>query len=231
MSGIAAVICAAGTSSRMGGVKKEYRLLDGCVDSGGRPLTVLGAAFSAFASVPRITLCAVAVPPGKPAAEAARKSLPAASALARLFVAGGPTRRASVHRALALLAPHAPDYVLIHDGARPWVEPDLIERVIDALLEHDAVIPLMPLIETPKELDGRGLICRHLKRARIGTAQTPQGFAFAPLLRAHERAAEREEREGVEYTDDAEVWGEFAGPVAAVAGSPRNRKITFPEDV
>jgi 2-C-methyl-D-erythritol 4-phosphate cytidylyltransferase/2-C-methyl-D-erythritol 4-phosphate cytidylyltransferase/2-C-methyl-D-erythritol 2,4-cyclodiphosphate synthase len=62
-------------------------------------------------------------------------------------------------------------------------------------------------------------------------AQTPQGFAFPEILRAHEMAAEREVREHYEYTDDAEVWGEFIGPVAVVEGSPRNKKITFPEDL
>jgi 2-C-methyl-D-erythritol 4-phosphate cytidylyltransferase len=65
----------------------------------------------------------------------------------------------------------------------------------------------------------------------VGTAQTPQGFAFRELLHAHALAAERELRDHHEYTDDAEIWGEFVGPVAVVEGSPRNKKITFPEDL
>jgi 2-C-methyl-D-erythritol 4-phosphate cytidylyltransferase/2-C-methyl-D-erythritol 4-phosphate cytidylyltransferase/2-C-methyl-D-erythritol 2,4-cyclodiphosphate synthase len=228
---IAAVICAAGSSTRMGGIKKEYRPLEDRVDAAGKPLTVLGAAFMAFTAVSRVNLIVIAVPPGDKDGEAvARQSLPQTTARV-LFVPGGSTRRGSTHYALALLAPYNPDYVLVHDGARPWVDPELIERIIDALVEHKAVIPLMPLIETPKEIDERGFVCRHLKRARVGTAQTPQAFAFAPLLRAHECAAERESREGVEYTDDAEVWGEFVGPVAVISGSPYNRKITFPEDL
>jgi 2-C-methyl-D-erythritol 4-phosphate cytidylyltransferase len=72
---------------------------------------------------------------------------------------------------------------------------------------------------------------RHLRRASVGTAQTPQGFAFPEILYAHEKAAARELAGGVEYTDDAEVWGEFQGPVAVVPGSPENRKITFPGDL
>jgi 2-C-methyl-D-erythritol 4-phosphate cytidylyltransferase len=70
---------------------------------------------------------------------------------------------------------------------------------------------------------------RQLRRSHIGTAQTPQGFAFPEILSAHEQASQKERAE--EYTDDAEVWGEFCGPVAVVPGSPENRKITFPEDL
>lgn len=228
---IAAVICAAGSSTRMGGIKKEYRLLDGRVDADGKPLTVLGAALMAFTVVPRVNLIVIAVPPRAEDGEfTARQSLPSTAATV-LFVPGGSTRRMSTHHALALLAAYSPDYVLIHDGARPWVDPELIERTINALVEHKAVIPLMPLIETPKELDEHGFVCRHLKRTRVGTAQTPQAFAFTPLLHAHELAAERECYEGIEYTDDAEVWGEFVGPVAVINGSPQNRKITFMEDL
>jgi 2-C-methyl-D-erythritol 4-phosphate cytidylyltransferase len=70
-----------------------------------------------------------------------------------------------------------------------------------------------------------------LKRAHIGGAQTPQAFAYPAILHAHEQAAIRERTEGIDYTDDAEVWGEFAGRVAVIEGSPQNRKITFPEDL
>jgi 2-C-methyl-D-erythritol 4-phosphate cytidylyltransferase len=113
---------------------------------------------------------------------------------------------------------------------------ELIDKIIDAVYLYGAAIPLLPLIETPKEGDfsgpgGTGFITRHLKRAGLGVAQTPQGFVFPEILRAHEKAAIRESRDGVEYTDDAEVWGEFVGPVAVVSGDPENRKITFPGDM
>jgi 2-C-methyl-D-erythritol 4-phosphate cytidylyltransferase len=233
---IAAVITAAGSSSRMGGLKKEYRPLgEGLADDAGKPLTVLGAAVRAFAASGRISLIVITVPPDPAAGEfAARQALPngfSTEAPPVLFVPGGSTRRSSVHHALSLLEAYKPGYVLIHDGARPWVDAALIERTIEAVLCHRAVVPLMPLTETPKELDGAGFVRRHLRRTSIGTAQTPQGFAFPEILRAHERAAERELREGYEYTDDAEVWGDFVGPVAVIPGSPANRKITFPEDL
>jgi 2-C-methyl-D-erythritol 4-phosphate cytidylyltransferase len=238
---VAALITAAGSSRRMRqgeeGVplKKEYRLLPGDhPDSEGKPLTVLGAGTHAFASVPAVKLVVIAVPADGEIA--ARNSLPAAllksGCLPRiLFVPGGPTRRVSVHHGLALLSAYSPDYVLIHDGARPWVDRELIERIIESAVKHRAAVPLLPLTETPKEIDEAGFVRRHLRRASVGAAQTPQGFAFPDILNAHKQAAERELREGYEYTDDAEVWGEFIGPVAAAPGSAKNRKITFPEDL
>jgi 2-C-methyl-D-erythritol 4-phosphate cytidylyltransferase len=230
---VAAVICAAGSSTRMGGIKKEYCPLG---NSGGS-LTVLGAAAGAFASVPLIRTIVIAVPEnGEPAA---RQSLPhgllAAEEPKILFVSGGRTRRASVFNALSLLTVHNPRYVLIHDGARPWVSPSLIERIIQAVIKYDAVIPLLPLIDTPKEYSGPlgspAFITRHLTRANTGIAQTPQAFAFPEILRAHEKAAEQERERTGEYTDDAEVWGKFCGPVAVIPGEDENRKITFPGDL
>jgi len=229
----AAILCAAGVSSRMGGVKKEYLPL------GASSLTVLGCAFAAFAVCARIERVVIAVPPGSE--EEARASLPEELAGTQgrlLFTPGGPTRRASVHNALSLLEPYKPSHVLIHDGARPWVTPCLIEKIIDAAVQFGAAIPALTLQETPKELEpGDGDYCgpvfikRHLKRARLCAAQTPQGFRFPEILSAHEKAAKREAQEHVEYTDDAEVWGEFIGQVAVIPGDPANRKITYPGDM
>jgi 2-C-methyl-D-erythritol 4-phosphate cytidylyltransferase len=245
---LAAIITAGGSSSRMnagsagGKIKKEYLPLGhDFLDDDGKPLTVLGASLSAFAAFPEIKTIVITVPADGELA--ARNAVPARFFAATgsgegpcnkpriLFVPGGPTRRSSVHHALSLLAAYNPAFVLIHDGARPWVDHSLIERVIAAVLIHQAALPLLPLLETPKEIGEDGFVKRHLRRANIGAAQTPQGFAFPAILRAHEKAAERELRESFDYTDDAEVWGEFCGPVAVVAGSPENRKITFPEDL
>jgi 2-C-methyl-D-erythritol 4-phosphate cytidylyltransferase len=220
----------------MGGSKKEYRPRGaGREDETGNPLSVLGAAVLAFAAVPRIELLVIPYPPEAETGEAdLRASLPArireGGKPRVLLTPGGRTRRASVHRALSLLETWNPAYVLIHDGCRPWIEAPFIEKIIDAVMENGAVIPLVPLTETPKEVDREGWIRRHLQRARIGAAQTPQAFAFPAILRAHELAAERE-KAGFDYTDDAEVWGQFRGPVRTIPGSPRNRKITFPEDL
>jgi 2-C-methyl-D-erythritol 4-phosphate cytidylyltransferase len=222
----------------MGGVKKEYRT----IDTSDHSLTVLGSAVRAFASVSQVEVMVIAVPEN--GETAAREALPAEYVTANkpqvLFVTGGKTRRASVFNALSMLAERNPRYVLIHDGARPWVQPQLIERVIRAVQEHNAVIPLLPLTDTPKECDAPlwetqpcsdtspVRIQRHLKRSLVGIAQTPQAFAFPEILRAHEKAAETGRED---FTDDAEVWGAFYGPVAVIPGSPDNRKITFSGDI
>jgi len=240
---VAAVIAAAGSSVRMGGIKKEFRLLPSknktsineCED--GEPLTVLGSAVRSFAASPRIGLIVIAIPAG--AEEAARQAL--TRELKKidirekiLFVTGGPDRRSSVYNALNLLEKYNPCWVLIHDGARPWIKTGLIENTIDAVIQHKAVIPLLPITETPKQVDfsnsinAAGYITGHLNRNQIGIAQTPQAFAFPEILLAHKKAAEYVE---TEYTDDAQIWGEFIGPVAFIRGDPENRKITFPEDL
>jgi len=140
-----------------------------------------------------------------------------------------------VHNALLFLASYKPSHVLIHDGARPWIKPELIEKIIECATKYGAVIPALPLVETPKELKTSAgevkLVERHLRRENLCVVQTPQGFAFPEILTAHEKAAEREEKEGFEYTDDAEVWGEFTGQVAVIPGDVENRKITYPEDL
>jgi 2-C-methyl-D-erythritol 4-phosphate cytidylyltransferase len=234
MNNFAAIVCAAGSSARMGdGIKKEYRLL---AESS---LTMLGAAVSAFTAVPEIKTIVITVPNDPLTGEsAARNALPPQLLEGRSgplirFVPGGATRQASVCNALTVLAERPPDFVLIHDGARPWVSLSLIARVIAEVQIHHAVIPLLPLTETPKEtdepLDGLNtvFIKQHLRRTFIGAAQTPQGFAFSDILAGHKKAAAQD----YEFTDDAEIWGTFYGPVAAIPGEPENRKVTFPEDL
>ena len=241
---IAAIICAAGYSSRMGGKKKEYLPLTIGNLPGEKPITVLGAAVSAFASSPRIGPIVITVPAADLTASGSVTSGAAEASLSQelrsrvLFVQGGPTRRASVHNALLLLEGHHPSHVLIHDGARPWIKRNLIEKVIEAVIKYKAVIPALPLVETPKELSANTpnspdvkFIERHLRRIDLYTAQTPQAFQFPEILSAHEKAREKEEREHYEFTDDAEIWGEFEGRVAVISGDLENRKITFPEDL
>lgn len=215
----------------MGGVKKEYRPF-AVVDSEER--TVLAASVAAFAESGRVDVIVVVTPAG--GEEGARAALPArlwaeGAQIPVLFVPGGATRRQSVQNALELLAGERIDYVHIHDGARPWIDIDLISRAAEEVRKAHAVIPVMPLVETPKEIDESGTITRHLRRASVVSAQTPQSFTFAQILSAHRQAAEKERTERIEYTDDAEVWGAFIGPVRTIPGSSANKKITFPEDL
>ena len=134
---VAAVICAAGSSKRMAGGKKEYRPLHGS------DLTVLGAAVSAFAAVSEISVIVITVPAG--AETEARNALPREILSGEKgslihFVPGGETRRGSVFNALHSLSAFNPDYVLIHDGARPWISPGLITRIITAVKNWATII-------------------------------------------------------------------------------------------
>jgi 2-C-methyl-D-erythritol 4-phosphate cytidylyltransferase len=232
----AAVICAAGLSSRMDGLKKEYQK----INVSGIQRTALEASIAAFASVSSIEIIVVTVPEKGEAS--AREALPEGFLQAQkpkiFFVTGGNSRRQSVFNALNFMLEVNPCYVLIHDGARPWVSAALIERLLDAVQKEKAVIPLLPVTDTPKECyapfinsDNGGklvLIKNHLKRGNTGLAQTPQVFAFTEILRAHELAAKTADEE---FTDDAQIWGRFCGPVAVIPGSAENKKITFPEDL
>jgi 2-C-methyl-D-erythritol 4-phosphate cytidylyltransferase len=223
----AAVICAAGASARMGGIKKEYQMLDSGV-------TVLGSAVCAFAAVSSIEIIVIAVCSGQQ--DNARAALLPETLSAQkpkiLFVNGGKSRRASVFNSLLFLSQYSPNYVLIHDGARPWVTMNLINNTLESAKKHGAVIPLLPLTDTPKECSADFFITRHLKRANTGIAQTPQVFKFPEILYAHQKAAEvADETADEDFTDDAEIWGRFYGPVAVVPGEPENRKITFQRDI
>jgi len=189
----------------------------------------LTAVFSTFAAVPRVNSVAVVYPAGR---EAAVREVFEGEKTARLIPAGA-GRGEAVYKSLSLWASeaaHTPDYVLVHDGLRPWVEGALIEEVLDQGLRCGAALPLLPLTETPKAVDAQGFILRHLKRATLGIAQTPQAFHFPRLLAAYQKAA----REGAgaleKYPDPGALWLAFdRSPMGFVPGSPLNRRITAPE--
>jgi 2-C-methyl-D-erythritol 4-phosphate cytidylyltransferase len=139
-------------------------------------------------------------------------------------VAGGLKRQQSV--ALGLQALRRCDVVLVHDGARPLVTADIIERVVEAAVEHGAAVPAVPVRDTIKRVDGDRVV-ETLNRDELRAVQTPQGFRYELLVQAHERARE----EGFYGTDDATLVERLGHPVAVVPGSPENLKITTPEDL
>jgi len=139
-------------------------------------------------------------------------------------VAGGLKRQQSV--ALGLQALGRCDVVLVHDGARPLVTAEIIERVVEAAVEHGAAVPAVPVRDTIKRVDG-GRVLETLNRDELRAVQTPQGFRYDLLVQAHERARE----EGFYGTDDATLVERLGHPVAVVPGSPENLKITTPEDL
>ncbi|HET6926956.1 MAG TPA: bifunctional 2-C-methyl-D-erythritol 4-phosphate cytidylyltransferase/2-C-methyl-D-erythritol 2,4-cyclodiphosphate synthase [Hyphomicrobiaceae bacterium] len=215
----AALIVAAGRGTRARGSRpKQY------VAVGGVP--VLAHALRPFLAHPDIALVAVAIARGDEALYAAAVAGLASGKLLNP-IGGGATRQASVGNGLRALSAHLPDRVLIHDAARPFVTRDVIDRVLQGLVQSPGAIAALPVADTLKEAGPGGRIAATVDRAGLWRAQTPQGFRFADILAAHERARDA----GLDdMTDDAAV-AEWAGlPVALVLGSAANAKLTIPED-
>ena len=143
-------------------------------------------------------------------------------------VTGGATRRESVRLGLESLAELAPDRVLIHDAARPFVDAATIARVIAALEHAPGAIAAVPLSDTLKRGDG-GRIMGTVPRQGLWRAQTPQAFRFADILAAHRAFAAGDP--GAEPTDDAAIAERAGLTVSLVAGSEENFKLTTPEDL
>ncbi len=139
-------------------------------------------------------------------------------------VPGGPTRQDSVRLGLESLAGLGPRRVLIHDAARPLVSPQIIDGVIKALDNWPGAIPALALSDSLKRgMDGR--ISEAVEREGLWRAQTPQGFHFPEILRAHQDFAY------LRLTDDAAL-AEAAGlPVALIDGDEDNLKVTTPDDL
>lgn len=213
MTECVALVVGAGQGTRFGGATpKQYLAI------AGEP--VIRRALRAFLDHPRVGHVRPVIDPGH------RDLFLAASAgLACLpFVAGGATRQESVRRGLESLAEMKPKLVLIHDAARPFPDPALISRVLDALATAPAAIPALPVADTLKRADADRRVTATVPREGLWRAQTPQGFRFEPILDAHRRLADRA------ATDDAQL-AELAGlAVAVVAGSEDNAKLTTPED-
>jgi 2-C-methyl-D-erythritol 4-phosphate cytidylyltransferase/2-C-methyl-D-erythritol 2,4-cyclodiphosphate synthase len=143
-------------------------------------------------------------------------------------VTGGDNRQQSVLNGLRALASTAPDRVLIHDAVRPFVTPDIIARVLQALHYAPGAIAAVPLADTLKRADASQRVAGTVDRAGLWRAQTPQGFHFDAILAAHEAAITAGRKD---LTDDAAV-AELAGlEVALVEGSEANRKLTTAEDL
>lgn len=142
-------------------------------------------------------------------------------------VIGGATRQDSVRNGLEALAGEMPpDLVLVHDGARPFIPADLVDRVVAALTAGaPAVIPVVSVTDTVKRLgDDGATVLETVDRSALRRVQTPQGFDFSRLLAAHRLAA------GAELTDDAAVMERAGTSVIAIEGDSGNVKITTPED-
>src|SRR5579871_1048807 len=213
---VAAIIVAGGRGLRAGpGGPKQYRMIAG--------RTVIARALEPFATHSDVACVQPVCHSDDDAAFAA-----AARGLAHLPpVPGGASRQASVRAGLEALSQHAPDIVMIHDAARPFVSQALISRAIAAVQATGAAIPAIAVADTIKQVDGAGKIVGTPPRAELRIAQTPQVFRFDKILDAHRRAA----HDGLnELTDDAAL-AEWAGmTVVTFEGDALNIKLTTPED-
>lgn len=216
-----AVIVAAGRGRRVSATTGE-KIAKQYLEIGGIP--VLRWTAQAFMSHPRISrVLAVINPADRDLFASAVDGLPGTIT----WVAGGATRQKSVFSGLRALRVYAPEKVLIHDGARPFVSETLISRVLDGLAASPAVLPALPIAETVKRAAG-GQVTGTVDREGLYTAQTPQGFRYGPIMEAFERAAQQHRET---FTDDSAL-AEWAGfPVSLVDGETANIKITTGDDL
>jgi 2-C-methyl-D-erythritol 4-phosphate cytidylyltransferase / 2-C-methyl-D-erythritol 2,4-cyclodiphosphate synthase len=216
-SKVAAVIVAAGRGHRAGGeVPKQYRAL------GGQP--VIRSTLAAFLDNPLVAAVQPVIHPDDAAAfRAATTGLDATLPP----VAGGATRQASVRAGLEALRVAAPDLVLIHDAARPFLSAALIDRAVGAAEKHGAAVPAVAISDTVKAIDADDMVAETLDRSRLRTVQTPQAFAFPLIVDLHRRAAAAGRDD---FTDDAAL-AEWAGHrVNVFAGEATNVKLTTNDD-
>lgn len=212
MPRIAVLIVAAGRGERAGlGLPKQFQPLHG--------VPMLRRTVATFRAYPQITEIQVVVGAGQ---EAQASTILEGLDLLPMIL-GGDTRQDSVRLGLEALALHRPDFVLIHDAARPFVSPQMISSLIAALGSALAAVPLLAVADTLKREAEDG-VWTTVPREGLFRAQTPQAFHFATVLKAH-----RDHR-NVSVTDDMAL-AELAGlKVAAVPGEEINTKMTKAED-
>ncbi len=216
---IAAILLAAGRGARAGSPDdgpKQYRNIGG--------KAVLARTIEAFLSHGAIdkVLCLIH-PDDRELFENAVGNL------ARIVtvVEGGSTRQASTLNGLRALDA-APDFVMVHDAARPFVSPELLYRIVGALDDKHGVLPALTVSDTIKTATPDGMVAATVDRSTLHAAQTPQAFPFARILAAHEKAASENR---MDFTDDSAI-AEWAGiEVRLVVGAAENIKLTWPKDI
>lgn len=212
-----AVVAAAGRGTRLG-FRKQF------LDLAGRP--VAAWCLDALAASPLVQRVVIACEPDE-IDECERVARASCREKLHAVVAGGQRRQDSVFACLRA-AGSGVDFILVQDGARPFLTGDLIERALEAARVTGASVVAVPVKDTIKQAGPGGLVTRTLPREQLWAAQTPQAFAFDVLYKAYEAA----ETEGFVGTDDA-MLVEWAGAaqVSIVEGSYENVKITTPDDL
>jgi 2-C-methyl-D-erythritol 4-phosphate cytidylyltransferase len=206
----AAIVLAAGESRRMGRDKTLLTL-------GGRPL--IAHTLAAFEACPVVDQIVVVLAPSN--AQAVLDLLPAFPKVTRTTM-GGRRRQDSVRAGLHTIAPR--EWVVVHDGARPLVTPELIAAGVEAARETGAAAAALPVVDTLKQTDGHGIVRETVFREALWAVQTPQVFRYDLLLRAHNAAIG-------DVTDDCALVEQIGGQVKLYPGLHANLKVTTPEDV
>ena len=213
MGGTVALVVGAGEGQRFGGeLPKQYHLLAG--------VAVMRRSLKAFIDHPDVSVVQAVIHPNHHElydAAAQGLALP-------VPVDGGATRQGSVLNGLESLNADEPSTVLIHDAARPLVDPGVISRVLAALQTSPGAIPALAVADTLKRSDGQ-FVETTVDRQGLWRAQTPQGFHYQNILAAHRQAS------GDELTDDAAVAERAGLAVAIVEGSEDNIKVTRTGDM
>ncbi len=213
-----AVILAAGRGSRVGGEAPKVLL-----PVAGRPLIL--HTLERFGRAGEVGKAVLVVPAEE--VEAYRKLLET-SPRAGLTIAvypGGARRQDSVRAGLDALDPDC-EVVVVHDGARPFPAPELIDRCVGEARRNHSVTAAVPARNTIKTVR-QGQVEETLPRNRLWEIQTPQAFPVRTLRAAYEKA----QRDGVDATDDAMLVERLGTPVWVVEGTTTNLKVTYPEDL
>ena len=219
MAKYTAIVLSAGKGSRMGSsVHKQYLLL--C----GRPVIYYTLKAFEESQVDEIVLVT-----GEGEEEYCRKEIVEKYKLHKVtkIVKGGKERYHSVFQGLS--ACEHTDYVLIHDGARPFIEQEVIRHTMDEVQKKHACIAAVPVKDTIKKVDENGKVEDTPPRKSLYTVQTPQAFSYSLIYDSYQKMI-ADGREDV--TDDAmvvEAYGKV--PVYVIDSSYRNFKITTPEDL
>jgi 2-C-methyl-D-erythritol 4-phosphate cytidylyltransferase len=214
-----AIIVAAGQGIRMSNtVRKQYIVLDG--------IPILSRTLGAFDRCDLIDRLIVAVP--KDDIDYCRNEIIPAAAMKKelILVVGGERRQDSVYNGLKTIESED-DIVLIHDGVRPFVNPEHLVACIKGAQKHGACILGIPAFDTVKHVNEKNEIIETRKRDTLWLAQTPQAFQLELIKRAHEIA----KQEGFTGTDDASLVERLGGIVKIIPGSRNNIKITNQEDL
>jgi 2-C-methyl-D-erythritol 4-phosphate cytidylyltransferase/2-C-methyl-D-erythritol 2,4-cyclodiphosphate synthase len=209
---IAALIVAGGSGTRAGGdTPKQYRRIGG--------EAVIARAFDALATHPAITSVHVVIGAGQELllTEALGSRRPAS------ITGGGATRRESVRHGLEAIG--SADIVLVHDAARPFLPPTVIDRLIAALDTAPGAIPTLPVVDTLVRV-ADDAVGEAVSREKLARVQTPQAFDFDAILAAH-----RGWSHSAEPTDDAQVARGAGLTVLAVPGDPMLEKLTHEADL